>query len=54
MKHQKLWLSNQDIELQLVELKVRNINKMLVLNVYRPPSGKGDIFIDSMIQSSFD
>lgn len=48
MKHQQLWISNKDIEIQIFEIKVRNIKKTLLLNVYCPPAGKVDIFIDSL------
>lgn len=45
-KHQNLWKSNSDIELQVFEFKVRNTKKIILLNVYRPPSGTADSFID--------
>lgn len=36
-EHLDLWISNTHIELQIFELKVRNIKKIVLLNVYRPP-----------------
>lgn len=47
-KYSVLCTSNEDIELQVFELKVRNIQKMIIMNVYRPPSGKVDSFIDTL------
>lgn len=47
-KHQKLWKSNSDIELQVFEFKVRNIKKLILLNVYRPPSGHAASFLDTL------
>lgn len=47
-EHHELWVSNTHIELQIFELKVRNIKKTILLNVYRPPSGKSDLFIDGL------
>lgn len=50
-EHRDLWLSNIDIELQIFELKIRNIKKMILINVYRPASGKSEVFIDSLTDS---
>lgn len=50
-EHRDLWLSNMHIELQLFELKIRNIKKIILMNVYRPPSGKSEIFVDSLADS---
>lgn len=47
-EHRNLCLSNTHIELQIFELKIRNIKKMILVNVYRPPSGKSEVFIDSL------
>lgn len=43
-----LWISNSHIELQIFELKIRNIKKMILVNAYRPPSGKAEMFVDSL------
>lgn len=47
-KYLDLCVSNEDIELQIFELKVRIVQKMIFLNVYRPPSGKVDSFINTL------
>lgn len=48
MKRYALWKSNSEIEMQVFELKVCNIKKIILLNVYRPPSGSADAFIEEM------
>lgn len=44
-KYRNSWRSNTDIEAQVFELKVRNIKKTILINVYRPPAGSTDNFI---------
>lgn len=34
--------------MQMFDLKIRNITKMILINTYRPPSGSVDVFIDSL------
>lgn len=55
-RHKNRWICNEHIELQLFEFKVRHIQKIILLNVYRPPSGKTDPFIQALTQvlQSFD
>lgn len=50
-RHRNLWKSNSDIELQLFEFKVRNIRKMILLNVYRPPAGTADSFLNTLSET---
>lgn len=54
-EHHHLWRSDTHIELQVFELKVRNIKKIILLNAYRPPSRKSDLFVDGLsdVLSSF-
>lgn len=47
-KYRSSWRSNEHIELQLFEVKVRNIKKMIIINVYRPPAGKLQNFVDEL------
>lgn len=44
-KFKESWQSNTDIEIQVFELKIRNIRKMILINVYRPPAGSADNII---------
>lgn len=48
LKYCDLWLSNFDIEAQVLELKIRNIKKSILINVYRPPNGKYQNFVESL------
>lgn len=50
-EHRDIWKSNVDIEIQLIELKIRNIRKIILVNVYRPPSGKVDNFIAALTEA---
>lgn len=43
--------SNEHIELQIFEMKIRNIQKIILINDYRPPSGKTDLFIDALSET---
>lgn len=38
--------SNNNIEIQVFTIKIRNIKKMLIINSYRPPKGNIDTFLD--------
>lgn len=44
-KHQSSWRSNSDIEVQVFKMKIWNIKKIALINVYRPPAGSADNFI---------
>lgn len=52
-EHRDIWKSNNDIEIQLIELKIRNNKKIILTNVYRPPSGKTDKFV-SLLSETLD
>lgn len=52
-KHRTAWRSNEHIELQLFEAKIRHIIKMIIVNVYRPPSGKLQNFIDELYDALY-
>lgn len=40
LKHQTLNISTLDIEMLITELKIGHVKKMIIVNCYRPPSGK--------------
>ena len=44
-------LSSSDIEMQWVELRVKNMKKIILINVYRPPSGIYKNFCDGIYDS---
>lgn len=51
IKHRNLWISNSDIEAQVLELKIRNISKIILVDNYGPPPpprGKYLNFVDSL------
>lgn len=52
-KYKSLCISNRNAEIQVSGLKLGHVKKMIVVNCYRPPSGKIENFIDS-IQSTLD
>lgn len=52
-KHRTIWKSNEHIELQLFELKIRHIKKMIIVNVYRPPAGKLQNFMDELYNALY-
>lgn len=43
--------STPDIEIQFLNVKIGNLKKMIVINCYRPPSGKSHIFFDCLHES---
>lgn len=47
-KFDDFWISNSDIEMQMFELKIRHMKKMILINIYRPPSGTADAFLDTL------
>lgn len=42
---------SKDAEIQVVDLKIGHMKKMLVLNCYRPPSGKIESFFDHLFNT---
>ena len=44
-------ISSSDIEMQWLEIKVKNMKKIILLNVYRPPSGIYKKFCDAIYES---
>lgn len=48
-KYRAVWKSNEHIEFQLFELKVRHIKKMIIMNVYRPPAGELRNFMEELM-----
>lgn len=48
-KYKPLCISNRDAEIQISGLKLGHAKKMLITNCYRPPSGKVDQFIGSLL-----
>lgn len=50
-EHRDLWHSDSHIELQLFEFKVRDCKKTILVNVYRPPSGKADVFVQFLTET---
>lgn len=47
-KFLKIWISKPNIEMQMFDVKIRNIKKMILINTYRPPPGMADIFLDTL------
>ena len=43
--------STIDVECQCIEIICTNQKNMIILNVYRPPKGKFDIFLEQTINS---
>lgn len=52
-KYRSLWKIDDNIELQMFEVKIRHIKKMIVLNVYRPPAGKLQNFMDELYEALY-
>lgn len=52
-KYPHLNVSDKDAEIQILSLKIGLAKKMIIVNCYRPPSGKIDLFLDNL-QSSLD
>lgn len=44
-KYADCFVMNKNAEIQVLQLKPRNIKKMIVLNCYHPPSGNTDSFL---------
>ena len=44
-------MSTSDIEMQWVEIKIRNMRKIILINVYRPPGGTYKSFCESIYKS---
>lgn len=47
-EHRDLWHSDSHIELQLFEFKVRDCKKTVLVNAYRTPSGRADVFVQTL------
>lgn len=47
-KFANLAVMDRNAEIQVFQLKPRNIKKMIILNCYRPPSGNTDTFLDHL------
>lgn len=52
-KYLAAYRSNEHIELQLFEIKIRHIKKMILVNVYRPPSSKLQNFMDELYDTLY-
>lgn len=53
VKHANCMIMNKNAEIQVLQIKPRNIRKMIIVNCYRPPNGNIDSFLDHL-QSILD